>query len=307
MGRLQFMADAMRDFAAGALGAQPVEELFSAHHLSRVVGYRLSDGRQVVVKGRPGVERAARCVAAQAALFADGFPCPQPLTEVADVGGLAVHAEVYVAGEERLLGTDGATADRFAGVLADLQARLEHLKPDPLLGSPMWLAWDHPERGVWPEEGVEYPDGYQVEVAERLTDIAHRVRRRTRAVDLPEVVGHADWETQHLRWRDGCLLVVHDWDSLSLRSEAALVGAAAATFASDHQPALAPLGASERFLDTYQAVRRRGFSDEEISVAWAAGLWLAAHNARTEVWGSRTSKSACAGLTRGRNVISPSR
>jgi len=139
----------------------------------------------------------------------------------------------------------------FAAVLADLQARLERLDPDPPLGRPMWLAWDHPEKRVWPEEGVEYPAGERVEPPDWLTDIARRVRGRMRGVDLPEIVGHADWETQHLRWRHGQLLVVHDWDSLSLRSEAALAGAAAATFPSDPQPALAPLVASDRFLLSY--------------------------------------------------------
>lgn len=277
------MAEGIGRWVADTFGADPAEEIFSACHLSEVVGYRLSDGREVVVKARPGVERASRCVAAQAALFADGFPCPEPLTEVAEVNGLAVHAEAYVPGEERLVGTDLATADRFAAVLADLQARLDRLDPDPPLGPPMWLSWDHLEAGIWPEEGVDYPEGTRVAVPPWLTDIARRVRERMRTVRLPEVVGHADWETQHLRWRGGRLLVVHDWDSLSLRSEAALVGAAAATFASDRQPVLAPLIASERFLETYQAERGRSFGTQESSVAWAAGLWLAAHNARMEV------------------------
>ena len=245
-------------------------------------GYRLSDGREVVLKARPGLVRAARCVSAQAVLFEDGFPCPQPLTPAAEVAGLAVHAEAYVEAEERIFGTGDETVDRFAGVLADLQGRLERLNPDPPLGRPMWLAWDHGEDGVWPEMGVD-PEDRRVEIPDWLTAIARRVRRRMRSVGLPEIVGHSDWETQHLRWNNARLIVVHDWDSLSLCSEAALVGAAAATFPSDRQPVLAPLGASERFLLSYQIARGRVFSDEEIEVAWAAGSWLAAHNARMEL------------------------
>lgn len=283
-GKSQAVAEEVRDWAGAVLGAPPVEELFSAHHLSHVFGYRLSDGREVVVKARAGLARATRCVSAQAALFADGFPCPEPLSEVAEVRGVAVHAEAYVAGEERLRGTDPATADRFAVVLADLQARLERLSPDPPPGRPMWLAWDHTEDGVWPEVGVDYPRPDRVQVPEWLTDIARRVRRRMQASDqLPEMVGHADWEAQHLRWRGGHLLVVHDWDSLSSCPEAGLVGAAAATWPSDRQCVLAPLASSERFVETYQVERSRPFSNEEIAVAWAAGLWLAAHNARMEV------------------------
>ncbi|MET7426773.1 hypothetical protein [Dactylosporangium sp. NPDC005555] len=34
---------------------------------------------------------------------------------------------------------------------------------------------------------------------------------------------------------------------------------------------------------TYQHVRARAFTTEELEVAWAASLWPAAHNARWEV------------------------
>ena len=40
---------------------------------------------------------------------------------------------------------------------------------------------------------------------------------------------------------------------------------------------------TERFLLVYQQAAARSFNDEEIEVAWAAGLWLAAHNARMEL------------------------
>ena len=66
-------------------------------------------------------------------------------------------------------------------------------------------------------------------------------------------------------------------------TEAAVAGAAAATFASGDQPILAPLEASDRFLSTYQRAAERRFSVEDVEVAWAAGLWLAAHNARMEL------------------------
>ena len=277
------MGHAIRAWVTRTLLAEPVTEIFSTHHMSTVTGYRLSDGREVVVKARPGLDRAARCVAAQAALYRDGFPCPEPLSEVTEVEGMAVHAEAYVIGEERRAGSGRDTAALFASVLADLQDRLERLDPEPPRGKPLWLAWDHREIGVWPEEGVDYPGGVRVEPPSWLTEIAARVRQRLQAVALPEIVGHADWESQHLRWKGEDLLVVHDWDSLSSCWEAGLVGAAAATFASDRYCVLAPLASSGQFLATYQNERKRTFSEEELEIAWAAGLWLAAHNARMEV------------------------
>jgi hypothetical protein len=74
---------------------------------------------------------------------------------------------------------------------------------------------------------------------------------------------------------------VHDWDSIAWLPEAAIAGSAAGAFASAEQPTLAPVESSAAFLDAYQESRRR-FDHEEIEVAWAASLWLAVHNARTE-------------------------
>src|SRR5437764_12517277 len=59
-------------------------------------------------------------------------------------------------------------------------------------------------------------------------------------------------------WRDDRVYVVHDWDSLATAPEAALVGAAAATFPSGHeQPVLATLAETERFLLVYQQAAAR--------------------------------------------------
>jgi hypothetical protein len=104
-----------------------------------------------------------------------------------------------------------------------------------------------------------------------------------RSVELPRVVGHADWEAQNLRWKGKKPHAVHDWDSLAYVSEAALVGAAAGDFASGKVPFLAPLDSSAAFLHAYEESRRRPFTSEETNVAWAASLWPSLHNARCEV------------------------
>jgi hypothetical protein len=65
------------------LGARPLAVLFFVSHLSEVVGVRLTDGREVVVKRRVDESgRAGRCVEAQKLLAEQGFPCPMPLTDV---------------------------------------------------------------------------------------------------------------------------------------------------------------------------------------------------------------------------------
>ncbi|MEV5328920.1 hypothetical protein AB0K67_32735 [Nonomuraea sp. NPDC052634] len=107
-------------------------------------------------------------------------------------------------------------------------------------------------------------------------------RKRLLATGLPRVLGHADFEAQNLRWQDGRLWTVHDWDSLAWQPEAALVGAASGMFAGSGQPTLAPIESSQAFLAAYQEARGRAFTGEEREVAWAASLWTAAHNARYE-------------------------
>ncbi len=83
------------------LGARPVAVLFCVSHLSEVVGVRLADGREVVVKRRVDESgRAGRCVTAQRLLAEQGFPCPMPLTDVIVSDGVAVHAERFLGGGE---------------------------------------------------------------------------------------------------------------------------------------------------------------------------------------------------------------
>lgn len=42
------------------------------------------------------------------------------------------------------------------------------------------------------------------------------------------------------------------------------------------------MSSAQRFIDAYQASRRRVFDADELRVAWAAGLWVAAHRARDD-------------------------
>src|SRR5215470_13986813 len=117
-----------------SLGAGPVEVLFHVAHLSDVVGVRLADGREVVVKRRVDESgRAGRCVSAQRLLAGQGFPCPLPLTDVIVSEGFATHAEQFVPGGELETKDTVEAAARSARLLADLVRRLAALDIDPLL------------------------------------------------------------------------------------------------------------------------------------------------------------------------------
>lgn len=255
------------------LEAEPVEVHFRLSHLSEVVGVRLADGRDVVVKRRADeVRRTRHCVDAQRLLAEQGFPCPMPLTEVVFSGTMAVHAERLVGGGDVESADSPAAAEKSAVLLADLVGRLAALDLPPPLPNPAWVAWDSlPE----PQATSDAPAW--------IEDTSRRVRAKLVGCRLPPVLGHADWEAQNMRWLRGEPLAVHDWDSLAWLPEAALVGTAAGVFASHGEPTLAPIESSAAFLDAYERARDNRFSSYEREIAWAASLWVALRNARDEL------------------------
>jgi hypothetical protein len=258
-----------------------VAVLFCVSHLSEVVGVRLADGREVVVKRRVDESgRAGRCVTAQRLLAEQGFPCPMPLTDVIVSDGVAVHAERFVGGGELETKDTLEAAARSGWLLADLVRRLAALDLDPPLPNPEWVRWDAMlER----EPAVAVPAW--------IEDATRRVQAKLAGCDLPPVLGHADWEAQNMRWRHGKAHVVHDWDSLAWLPEAAIAGSAAGIFASHGRTALAPLESSEAFLHAYESERGGRFSPYEREIAWAASIWEALHDARDELIHSRPKLS----------------
>ncbi len=285
-------------WCADRLGDEPVGVLFEVRQMSAVFGLRLADGRDVVVKAREDDGRAASCVAAQARLAERDFPCARPLTPAVTVDGLAVHAEEHRPGGELLRGDSPDVAVRCAAVFARLMAELADVTVPPPLPNPRWVRWDHMGAGLWPAIPV-LDDRDQSAVPAHVVEAAARTRARMLDADLPRVLGHADFEAQNLRWRDGDVWAVHDWDSLGWQPEAALVGAACGAFAGAFPPTLAPIESSAAFLATYQDLRGRRFTAGEKEVAWAAGLWLAAHNARWEALHGGTPVSGDAVRTQG--------
>lgn len=263
------------------LGGEPTGVLFQLHQVSMVFGLRLPGSRDVVVKARADDGRAVSCVAAQARLAERGFPCPRPLTPVTGVGSLAVHAEEFRPGGEVLHGDSPEVAVRSAEVFARLMTELAGVTVAAPLPNPPWVRWDHTDSGIWP--AIDCLDGRdQSAVPAHVVDVAVRTRARLLAAGLPSVLGHADFEAQNLRWHGREVWAVHDWDSLAWQPEAALAGAASGAFASSGPPTLAPIESSEAFLVAYQNIRGRLFTAVEQEIAWAAGLWMAAYNAREQ-------------------------
>jgi len=162
------------------LGGEPSDVLFQLQQISMVsvvFGLRLAGGTDVVAKARADDGRAVPCVAAQARLAGRGFPCARPLTPVAGVGSLAVHAEEFRPGGGVLHGDSPDVAACYAEVFARLMAELAGVTVAPPLPNPPWVRWDHTDSGVWP--AIDFLDNRdQSVVPAYVVDTAERARRR---------------------------------------------------------------------------------------------------------------------------------
>jgi hypothetical protein len=268
-------------WCAEHLGSPPASELFRSGHLSAVIGLRLADDREVVVKVRPDTPRMTACVEVQRRLFESGYPCPEPLTGAALLGEGVATCELYVPGGAML-----PSAGRAAWAFAEAFARLVTLAPSPaevptLDPPPSWVAWNHGHDGLWPQH--DDPDVNLNEAGGHtwIDDAGRRARDRLLRSGASEaVIGHCDWLAGNVRWSGETLLVVHDWDSVVADSEAVLVGCAAALYSTVSAGKLATVEESERFLDAYCDARHREFSRDELERSWAAGVWTRAYDAK---------------------------
>ncbi len=274
--------DALAAWCARWLGAPPAAELFEAGYLSTVKGLRLADGREVVVKVRPGTSRLAGCAVVHRALWTAGFPCPEPLVDLQPLNGYAATAEMLVpdVGEPP---PDSELATLSAAALA----RLVELAPGPgsvpsLTPSPSWVGWDHTERGLWPAPEDRDVDLNAYPEPQWLDRVAAAARDHLRSHAGDPVIGHGDWHPENLHWRGPHLIAVHDWDSVICQPEPAMAGFAAVSFLGIDGPArLANVEESAAFLDAYQQARGRHWTSQDGAAFWAAGLWQRAFDAKT--------------------------
>lgn len=274
-------ADLVAQWCGKYLSAVPVEALFERGYLSQVVGLRLNDGRQVVVKIRDWQDRLVSCAQVQRWLFERGFPAPEPIIGPTSFDGYAVSAEMLVE-SGRQLSNRLEAANLFSSSLfqfvraAPLPEQVGSLQP-----SPPWVGWDHSEKQLWPKPDDRDGDLNAQNRGDWLDQIASAVRARLRSYAAVRVVGHGDWYSQNLAWVGDRLHAVHDWDSVVAQPEAAIAGQAAAMWPGTGGPGeVASIQQTEEFMDGYSHARRRAWSTEELEVAWAAGLWNRAFDAK---------------------------
>ena len=147
---------------------------------------------------------------------------------------------------------------------------------------PSWADWNHAGAGLWPHPEDSDVNLNEVAGPPWIDDTGRRARDRLRAGASEAVIGHGDWLAANLRWNGDKLLVVHDWDSVTADSEAALAGFAAALYSTVSVEQLATVEETQQFLVAYRDAHKRELSADELELSWAAGVWTRAYDARCQ-------------------------
>ena len=195
----------------------------------------------------------------QTALYAAGIPAPRPLA-----GPLAVPSGPgHLTFEEHV---DGELADAhepsvrraMAHGLAEL-VRLAAPHASRELASTWWDWFAGP---LWPRPHSTQFD-FSVPSGAWIDDLGARARSRLTGWPGEPVVGHGDWSVKNLRFRDGRIAAVHDWDSLCLLPEVCIEEV-------------------EAFLAEYESARGHPFTGAERSAFDAATVYAMGYSARCE-------------------------
>jgi Phosphotransferase enzyme family len=281
-GRVNERAAFLLDLTTGA-GLDHV--LWARTHLSEVYAVVTDEGEELVLKSRPASPRIGRCVEIHAHLWSTGFPCPQLLRPPIRLGQDLVTVEQHMPGGSHFAGT----AEELAEASAWLFRRLVAVLPpadEPLLRTSElpWIGWPETGDAIWPPPDDLQVDLNKIRPGDWIDDIAKAVTRVLRSAELPQVIAHGDWESNNVKWAGQQVHAVFDWDSLVHSSEAVVVGSAGAVFSSTGEPgSAATVGETALFLRAYESARDLEFSALERQIAWAAGLWTRAFNAKKDV------------------------
>lgn len=282
------VVDAVSRFCRTHLGAGVAEIIFQTVSVGVVLGLALEDGQQVVVKAhQPRQPRnfLETVQTIQMHLHRAGVPAPAPLLGPRPLGnGLAVVEELLDEGDYRDA-HDPAIRKTLAEMLAEVATLAAACgRPDVLRGR--WRLFTEGGR-LWPREAHSpiFDFGATAAGAEWIDAIARQAKPLAYRGRSEELVGHDDWSAKHFRFVDDTISAIYDWDSITLETEARVVGTAAATFTANPNldVALAPTPEETgAFLDDYFAARGSRTSRAEREEFAAVACFVVCYVARCE-------------------------
>lgn len=283
------IAATLDEFCRRSLGSSiERSELFRAS-VGTVHGLRLGDGRRVVVKAHRADTSFAFLGAMQTVqrtLAAEGFPCPQPLLGPAPLGrGVAVVDSLLDHG-----GPADAHDPAIRRELAQTLARLvERCGPLTGLGGLRQGVRERGQGRLWPRPHDARFDFEATNAgAEWIDTVALQARLVLDGFHAGEwVVGHTDWRVGNMRFAQGRVSAVYDWDSLRVMREPELLGSVAHLFTADYaapqdRRQIPTLDEALAFTRDYKTARGNAFTNEEERVLRAALTYSMAYTARCE-------------------------
>lgn len=274
--------------ALEACGAQARKVIFYRRGVGAVFGLSLVDRRRIVVKVHRidlvGETLPARSKV-QHHLATRGLPVPRPLAEPTRlVNGIATIEEYLDEGElsnSRLPGMIDSFAlglHSFIAVASELVGSV-----DLPLAWPLGLAEDR----LWPPTPHDLRFDFSAPRGDWIDDVARTAREQLDKLDGgEEVITHADWRAEHLRFKGGQLAAIYDMDSTALSREPCAVGSTAHSFSTNWadptKHSIPSPAESVAFVRAYERARQRQFSIEELAVVEAAYKYILAYSARCE-------------------------
>ncbi|MBK1813282.1 hypothetical protein JHL18_21910 [Clostridium sp. YIM B02505] len=119
-----------------------------------------------------------------------------------------------------------------------------------------------------------------------IDNIASRSKEIINSIPENLVLGHCDWSLKHFRFINDEIVMIYDWDSLSLQDEYHLLGIAASTFTTtwDIPVKITPSqNEAYEFVREYENVRGKKFTKEELMKISACSTYIMAYTARCEL------------------------
>jgi len=283
------IVDVVDTFCRTHLGASIAGYLFYGASVGSTHGVRLMDGREVVIKARPpahvnpdlplGAHDVEIVCHVMQWLRARSYPCPHVLLHPTALGAGVATVEEFLA--------PGTYGDAFVPVCRQtIAAGLATLVS--LLRA---YSGERPRRRQFQRSATLYPQPHgkifnfpaTAAGAEWIDDVARRARQ-TEAHALEWILGHGDWKVEHLRFQEGRIVVVYDWDSLVVGAETELLGGTAHGFTADWtREGVRRIPTADdicAFVADYEHACSRSFTKQERQSVFAACVYWIAYSAR---------------------------
>lgn len=254
--------------------------------VSFTIGLRLGSGQRIVAKFRSPANITLPMLQAvcqvQEYLANQCFPAPRMILPPLQQGNTFASIETLLDVGENCDAHDPAVQRAMVIGLAQqirLTQPLLNLANLPLSRFQSTVLWEKPHNVLFDFERT-------AEGAEWIDAIAKKAKAEFSSSDHPLQIGHMDWSVKNMRFHNGQLSAVYDWDSLRLENELVILGNALKGFLTTwyvNVESIVPTPTEvNSFIQDYESARELPFTEAEQQKIRAAFLYSMAYTARCE-------------------------